>query len=692
MKSHLYSSIFIRYLNPDKYGIKGLKFSWQMLLAFIILFASPLIAQIPRTISYQGILTDNSGNPKPDGDYSITFSFYEEEINGDPVWTESKNLHVSKGLFSTLLGDQTKFGSNVEFDKPYFLGIKIGDEEELPPRIALTPAGYSFSSIYADTAKNIIEGKVVKSLNGLMNNVKILGDGGTTVNTTGDTIMISSSSSSEGGIQELTNTNGTIDITNPNGSKTTINLKLPVSSAVNSDTAKNIINGKVVKSLNGLRDDVTLEGSGGTTINKNGSKITISSSSGSSGIQEINNTDSTISITNPNGSTTTLNLKVPLSLTGSSVTTIFNSTNTVLGDGIRGKSSAGGRGVYGLSSSGVGVSGESDNYIGIYGKSNANGQLAIGVYGVGNEFGVFGTTASGDGVYGKTNDPLGKGVMGYSGVSADGVYGHSVNGIGVHGYSAHSADGVYGKSEEGAGVRGETNAYYGVYGHSNDGAGVGGESNGYGLLGRGHGQFGVGVYASSDNWYAGDFQGNVHVNGTLSKSAGSFKINHPLDPANKYLSHSFVESPDMMNVYNGNLTSDINGTAIVTLPDWFEALNKDFRYQLTVIGQFSQAIIESEIQNNQFTIKTDKPNVKVSWQVTGIRKDAYAEKNRIKVEEIKSGRERGKYLHPELFGQPKKMGIHYAEEVEVKNILPSERMINLPEIKNPDELENGARR
>ena len=123
---------------------------------------------------------------------------------------------------------------------------------------------------------------------------------------------------------------------------------------------------------------------------------------------------------------------------------------------------------------------------------------------------------------------------------------------------------------------------------------------------------------------AGLFDGNVEVNGDISKDGGSFKIDHPLDPANKYLYHSFVESPDMMNIYNGNVTTDANGDAVVTLPDWFEALNKDFRYQLTVMGQFAQAIVSNKVTNHQFSIKTDKPNVEVAWQVTGIRHDAYS--------------------------------------------------------------------
>ena len=165
--------------------------------------------------------------------------------------------------------------------------------------------------------------------------------------------------------------------------------------------------------------------------------------------------------------------------------------------------------------------------------------------------------------------------------------------------------------------------------------------------GPGTNQYGLDFYTNGFDRMFIDLNGTVHVVGNLTKGGGSFQIDHPLDPANKYLSHSFVESPDMMNIYNGNITTDARGNATVLLPDWFEALNQDFRYQLTVIGEFAQAIIAREIEHNRFTIRTNRPHVKVSWQVTGIRHDAYANAHRIQVEEDK-GDKRGTYLHPEL--------------------------------------------
>jgi hypothetical protein len=162
---------------------------------------------------------------------------------------------------------------------------------------------------------------------------------------------------------------------------------------------------------------------------------------------------------------------------------------------------------------------------------------------------------------------------------------------------------------------------------------------------------GAGIVATNTGGgLAASLQGNVQITGTLTKGGGSFKIDDPIDPAGKYLSHSFVESPDMKNIYDGNVTTDAHGYAIVTLPPYFEALNRDFRYQLTAFGVFSQAIVAREIKDGKFMIRTTKPHVKVSWQVTGIRHDAWANANRIPNEEEKPASEQGKYLHPELFG------------------------------------------
>jgi len=193
-----------------------------------------------------------------------------------------------------------------------------------------------------------------------------------------------------------------------------------------------------------------------------------------------------------------------------------------------------------------------------------------------------------------------------------------------------------------------------IIGESLDGiitAGVVGVSTGGGYGVRG---------VVTNGGLAGKFEGNVAITGSVSKGSGSFKIDHPLDPANKYLYHSFVESPDMMNVYNGNTSLDSSGRAVVVLPTYFQALNQDFRYQLTCIGGFAPIYVAEEIRNNRFVIAGGRPGLKVSWQVTGIRHDPYAKQHRIAVEEVKPAQERGKYLYPLEYGKRATDGIDNA--------------------------------
>jgi hypothetical protein len=302
-----------------------------------------------------------------------------------------------------------------------------------------------------------------------------------------------------------------------------------------------------------------------------------------------------------------------------------------------------------------------------------------GLLGFSNQPMFYATNEWGNGIAAISYAPVGIGVYGIHQAS-------SGNGPGVRGESnsvEYDASGVVGHITSisaggaSAGVRGINNAStyngYGVVG-SHTGYGVGvygvsyGSTLGQGVWGRGH----VGVYG--DVWskatdYAGYFDGNVYVNGSLSKNAGAFKIDHPLDPANRYLQHSFVESPDMKNVYDGVVTTDGRGFATVKLPSYFQALNRDFRYQLTILGTRGwRARVVSKIAGNRFAIQSDEPNVEVSWLVTGIRKDAYANAHRIQVEPPKAGDERGRYLHPELYGKRGELGIEGL-------VAPSARMI-----------------
>jgi len=168
------------------------------------------------------------------------------------------------------------------------------------------------------------------------------------------------------------------------------------------------------------------------------------------------------------------------------------------------------------------------------------------------------------------------------------------------------------------------------------------------------------IYARSSAGLAGYFDGDIDVTGSIIKAGSEYRIDHPLNPADQYLSHSSVSSPDMMNVYNGNVTLDVNGEVWVELPDWFEALNSEYRYQLTAVGSPSPDLhIAEKISRNRFRIAGGIPGQEVSWQVTGVRRDPYANTHRIPVEPDKPQEERGKYLHPVELGMPASSGINY---------------------------------
>jgi len=178
---------------------------------------------------------------------------------------------------------------------------------------------------------------------------------------------------------------------------------------------------------------------------------------------------------------------------------------------------------------------------------------------------------------------------------------------------------------------------------------VGGSGTNYGIYGSASG---------SGTNYGGYFNGNVLVTGSLLKGGGGFQIDHPQDPENKYLTHSFVESPDMKNLYDGVVVLDSAGQATVQMPSWFEEVNRDFRYQLTAIGASGPNLyIAQEIEGNQFAIAGGTAGMKVSWQVTATRQDPYANAYRLPVVSTKREAEIGSYLHPELYGKPESLRV-----------------------------------
>ena len=300
-------------------------------------------------------------------------------------------------------------------------------------------------------------------------------------------------------------------------------------------------------------------------------------------------------------------------------------------------------------------------------KGQATSSGGTGVLGQAPNVGVQGTstTGSGTGIFGANTSSTGA-AMGVEGVSG------SSSGIGVYG------------NGNAYGVEGETNAATGraVFASNTSSTGAG-----YGLYAQTASDQSTAVFAKVTNttnntnarygiWaessiltnsWAGWFQGKVNVTGSLFAQSKSFRIDHPLDPANKYLNHVSVESPDMKTIYDGVITLDATGHATVILPDYFDALNKDFRYQLTCVGGFAPVFVEHKIDHNEFTIAGGTPGLEISWQVTGIRKDPWAQLHRVPVEELKSPDDVGKYLAPDAYGKPEsyRIGIPVYQQAPV---------------------------
>ncbi|MDD5581041.1 MAG: hypothetical protein PHY16_17450 [Methylobacter sp.] len=251
----------------------------------------------------------------------------------------------------------------------------------------------------------------------------------------------------------------------------------------------------------------------------------------------------------------------------------------------------------------------------------------LGLFGTG----LKGTSRTGPGALGRSS--TGPGVRGTTEQAATNLQ----DGIGVHGIGRNGATGVLGITE---GADPKTGI---------GGAGVHGVGPVPGFAGLFDGQVRIGgTLAVAGSAFVND----TLFAGTIEAQSKLFRIDHPLDPANKYLTHTVVESSDMKNVYDGVVSVDANGEASVELPEWFEALNRDFRYQLTAIGAPGPNLyIAQEVSHNQFKIGGGAAGMKVSWQVTGIRKDNWAEAHRNAVEQEKPTDERGLYLHPELYGE-----------------------------------------
>lgn len=245
-------------------------------------------------------------------------------------------------------------------------------------------------------------------------------------------------------------------------------------------------------------------------------------------------------------------------------------------------------------------------------------------------------------------------------------YENAIAGFGsyVSGYGSDGVDG-YGASTDGSSgsVGGFGGAFFGGSADNMTDAG-------YGLLAQG-GEIG----STGSNTFSAVFRNDIQVSGNTVSDVTTSQIDHPSDPANKYLVHASVQSSEMMNMYTGNVVTDASGRATISLPAWFEAENTDFRYQLTVIGRAAQAFVKDEIASGRFTIMSNVPNVKVSWLVTAVRQDAYAKAHPLIIEQVKPARELGFYKHPELYGQSPTKQTEWARNPRMMQRIEAQRSL-----------------
>lgn len=514
---------------------------------------------VPRLVTFNGIVTGADGKPQS-GSASITFSLYESQQGGAPVWSETQTVTADdQGSYSVLLGSTLADGLPADLfstGQPRWLGVlpKLDGVAEYA-RVLLVSIPYALKAADADT----LGGKPASAY-----------------------VLSSTASDSS---------------------------STPSSGSATNSTSGTSSNGISPQSIQG-----NLTGTGKTNYIP---LWTSSTNLGNSNLFQAPSKFVGVNTTSPQAqleSVTTSKWAIIGEASGST-----SGTTGVLGVGQ--STTADNIGVQGVTHSATGVGADFQNTSSTGGDIiHAEGAGGVRVMTVNSGLGSSGT-------------PLLNLVPPFVNSASDAVVGLG----GGPGFSTSGNGGVFF-----GGVNGNfISPGFGVVangGNNNDSLTVSGDgllaSPGFDCCGGGTGKAAI-------------LAGDVDVEGTLTKSGGSFKIDHPLDPANKYLYHSFVESPDMMNIYSGVAVLDGNGKAVVSLPQWFEALNRDYRYQLTAIGAPAPNLhIAQEVANHQFSIGGGSAGLKVSWQITGIRQDAWANAHRIPVEVNKRAAERGTTFIP----------------------------------------------
>jgi hypothetical protein len=549
---------------------------------------------LPRLVRFGGTVKDLNGSPLT-GVVGITFALYSEQTGGAALWLETQNVTAdSNGHYVALLGSSKLDGLPTDLfisEQARWVGVQVSGQAE-QPRVLLLSVPYALKAADAET----LGGKPASAY--LLNPQQ---REGVPASAQGNPAAASKAASTteQSAISAISGGGTTNYIPRWTSSANLGNSVIFQSTAgkVGIGTTSPLATLDIAGVFDNTRGGYVLSGQANGTVvfSVNASGVTQVGTQSATPAGMLNTTAPSVSY-------------VGLAATGSRGVSydVFGTAGVVATGGIAG--AGGGIGGSGL----VGTGGEGDapssgGGIGVEGYAGGGAVGSLGVVGYGSNGG---TGVMGVGAEGYDGGGGGAGLWGTGGIGFNGKYYLPTGGAGVVAYGA-GTDGLPESDGDG------------IYATNPDGG------------------------TASTGGYAGYFSGDINVTGAIYAGTKDFKIDHPMDPANKYLLHSSVESSEMMNIYTGNATLDGSGEAIVQLPTWFEAVNGDFRYQLTSIGAPGPGLyIAQKISGNRFKIAGGSGGSEVSWQVTAVRHDAYAKAHPLIVEQEKSARERGYYIHP----------------------------------------------
>jgi hypothetical protein len=619
-------------------------------------------APVPSLINFSGTLSEVNGKPLS-GTIGVTFYLYKEEQGGAPLWLETQNVQADRaGHYNVMLGSTRAAGLPADIfvaGQARWLSVQPQGQKELP-RIMLVSVPYALKSGDAQTIGGLPPSAFVLAAPSVSNSTNSAEASGSVPPPPASNVTTSG-----GTVNAIplftTGTNIQSSAVSQSGSGATAKIGIGTTAPT---TTLDVHGGAVIRGVFTLPATGTATATAGKSSEAESFIASSFSSTTHAGVNQTFHWQAEPANSNTSTPSATLNL-----LYGAGTATPTETGLRIGPKGIiafaPGQTFPGGGGgtitgvTAGTDLTGGGTTGKVTLNLDLTkvpqlntANSFTGNQSIVGTVSIVGSFNTAALISNG------TEQEFGTESFGGGGASefASGGGGLLAEGGAETNTSTLGGDGVdaYGGTADQGGI--------GVYAQGASSRVVGGADGIDATAGSG----------PTGNGYSGFFQGgdvnvlgNLGVSGQIFAGTKDFRIDYPLDPANKYLYHASVESSEMTNIYSGNASLDSTGAGTVVLPEWFESVNTDFRYQLTAIGAAAPNLhIATEIANHTFGIAGGAPGMKVSWQVTGVRHDPYAKANPLTAVVEKSARERGFYLHPSLYGKPDDKQIEFGKSPE----------------------------